>query len=104
MADIERIIAHIDRRADEIKRYLDVRVTEPIGSDVKDVRQQLTGGRDKVVREDGTVDLLASYPGWEQLGENADGQNLTVTDAIAALRQDFAELGRIVIKMRKETR
>lgn len=104
MADVERIIAHINRTADEVKRYVDVRVTGPIGSDVKDIRQQLTGGRDKVVREDGTVDLLASYPGWEQLGENADGQNLTVTDAIAALRRDFAELGRMVIKMRKETR
>lgn len=104
VADVERIITHINRTTDEIKRYIDVRVTEPIGSDVKDVRQQLTGGRDKVVREDGTVDLPASYPGWEQLGKNSDGQNLTVTDAIAALRQDFAELGRLVINARKETR
>lgn len=40
----------------------------PIGSDVKDVRQQLTGGRDK-----------GQYPGWPQLG------NRTLVDAIAAL-------------------
>lgn len=38
----------------------------PIGSDVKDIRQQLTGGRD-----------AGEYPGWEQLGFR------TVTDAIA---------------------
>ena len=104
MADIQRIIDHIDRRTDEIKRYIDARVTGPIGSDVKDIRQQLTGGRDKIIREDGTVDLPASYPGWGQLGKNTDGKNLTVTDAIAALRQDFAELGRTVIKMREENR
>lgn len=40
----------------------------PIGSDVKDVRQQLTGGRDK-----------GQYPGWPQLG------NRTLVDALAAL-------------------
>lgn len=40
----------------------------PIGSDVKDCRQQLTGGRDK-----------GQYPGWPQLG------NRTLVDAIAAL-------------------
>lgn len=104
VAEIDRLITHINKTAEEIKRYIDVRVTGPIGSDVKDVRQQLTGGRDKVVREDGTVDLPASYPGWEQLGKNQDGQNLTVTDAIAALRQDFAAIGRIVIKMQEENR
>jgi len=40
----------------------------PIGSDVKDVRQQLTGGRD-----------FGEYPGWEQLGFR------TQTDAIAQI-------------------
>lgn len=40
----------------------------PIGSDVKDVRAQLTGGRDK-----------GQFPGWPQLG------NRTVVDAVAAI-------------------
>ena len=40
----------------------------PIGSDVKDCRQQLTGGLDK-----------GQYPGWPQLG------NRTLVDALAAL-------------------
>ncbi|WP_082080516.1 hypothetical protein [Williamsia herbipolensis] len=40
----------------------------PIGSDVKDIRQQLTGGRDQ-----------GQYPGWPQLG------NRSVTDALAAI-------------------
>ncbi len=39
-----------------------------IGSDVKDVRQQLTGGRD-----------AGQYPGWKQLGDR------TVVDALAAI-------------------
>lgn len=104
VAEIDRLITHIDRRTDEIKRYVDARVTDPIGSDVKDIRQQLTGGRDKIIREDGTVDLPASYPGWEQLGENSDGQHLTVTDGIAALRHDITELIRLLNRARKETR
>lgn len=104
VAEIDRLITHINNKAEEIKRYIDVRVTDPIGSDVKDIRQQLTGGRDKIIREDGTVDLPASYPGWEQLGENADGQHLTVTDGIAALRHDVAELIRLINRARKETR
>lgn len=40
----------------------------PIGSDVKDVREQLTGGRDK-----------GQYPGWAQLGKR------TIVDAVAAI-------------------
>lgn len=53
----------------------------PIGSDVKDIRQQLTGGRD-----------LGQYPGWPQLGQKKDGGNLTLVDALAATRQDVAAL------------
>lgn len=49
----------------EIKDFI-VEFCGPIGSDTKDVRQQLTGGRD-----------AGEYPGWEQLGFR------TVTDAIA---------------------
>lgn len=51
----------------------------PIGQDVKDIRQQLTGGRDTIVREDGTIDLVNSYPGLTFL---ADG---TVPDALARI-------------------
>ncbi|KAA0016752.1 peptidoglycan-binding domain-containing protein [Antrihabitans cavernicola] len=47
----------------------------PIGSDVKDIRQQLTGGRD-----------AGDYRGFPQLGHNADGSNKTVVDSIADLR------------------
>lgn len=49
----------------------------PIGSDVKDIREQLTGSRD-----------AGEYAGWGQLGQNDEGANLTVPDAIAALRRD----------------
>ncbi|QOC56043.1 lysin A, glycosyl hydrolase domain [Gordonia phage Clown] len=54
----------------------------PIGSDVKDVRQQLVGARDLVYKTvDGkkVVDLEKSFPGWPQLG------NRTVVDALAAI-------------------
>lgn len=81
MADIQRIIDHIDRRAQGIKDYVDIRVTNPIGSDVKDIRQQLTGGRNK-----------GEYPGWEQLGQDTQGRNLTPVDALAAIRQQLAQI------------
>ncbi|MGV5046900.1 peptidoglycan recognition protein family protein [Rhodococcus pyridinivorans] len=51
----------------EIKDFI-VAFCGPIGSDVKDIRQQLTGGRD-----------AGEYPGWEQLGFR------TQTDAIAQI-------------------
>ncbi|WP_426716944.1 hypothetical protein [Corynebacterium auriscanis] len=53
----------------------------PIGSDAKDVREQLTGGRNK-----------GQYPGWPQLGKNTCGGNLTLVDAVAALRQEVARV------------
>lgn len=45
----------------------------PIGSDVKDVRAQLTGGRDS-----------GEYPGWGQLGRRS------ATDAIAAILNEVS--------------
>ncbi|QNN99379.1 lysin A, N-acetylmuramoyl-L-alanine amidase domain [Gordonia Phage Sephiroth] len=48
----------------------------PIVSDVKDIRQQLTGGRD-----------YGEYPGWKQLGQNAKGENFTIVDSLADTRQ-----------------
>lgn len=92
MADIQRILDHIDRKTEETKRYVDIRITDPIGSDVKDIRQQLTGGRDKIIREDGTVDIEASYPGWEQLGQDSQGRNLTLPDAVASIRRQLVEI------------
>lgn len=71
--DADRIIKYV---TDFISGFVG-----PIGSDVKDIRQQLTGGRDS-----------GDYRGWPQLGKNAQGANLTLVDAIAALRQDINEL------------
>lgn len=42
-------------------------------ADVKELRSQLRGIGDQ---------------GWPQLGQNAAGQNLTLVDAVAALRSD----------------
>lgn len=94
MADIQRILDHIDRKTEETKRYVDIRVTDPIGSDVKDIRQQLTGGRDKVVRKDGTVDIEASYPGWKHLGLNEKGKGITPVDALAHVIQMIVRIER----------
>ncbi|OHO60937.1 hypothetical protein HMPREF2743_04755 [Corynebacterium sp. HMSC036D02] len=94
MADIQRILDHIDRKTEETKRYVDIRITDPIGSDVKDIRQQLTGGRDKIVREDGTVDIEASYPGWKHLGVNEKGKGITPVDALALMIQILVRIER----------
>lgn len=48
---------------------------------VEDTRQQLTGSRKH-----------GEYAGWEQLGQDGQGRNLTMVDAIAALRQDVVNL------------
>lgn len=66
-------VSEADRIINFIKGYVG-----PIGSDVKDVRQQITGGRD-----------AGEYPGWPQLGKNSKGENLTLVDAVAALRRDL---------------
>ncbi|HAT1445452.1 TPA: peptidoglycan DD-metalloendopeptidase family protein [Corynebacterium striatum] len=94
MADIQRILDHIDRKTEETKRYVDIRITDPIGSDVKDIRQQLTGGRDKIVREDGTVDIEASYPGWKHLAVNGEGKGITPVDALALMIQILVRIER----------
>lgn len=94
MADIQRILEHIDRKTEETKRYVDIRITDPIGSDVKDIRQQLTGGRDKILREDGTVDIEASYPGWKQLGVNEKGKGITPVDALTHIIQIIVRIER----------
>lgn len=52
----------------DLKNYIDKRITDPMGSDLKDVRQQITGGRDK-----------GQYPGFPQIGDR------TVVDALALI-------------------
>ena len=94
MSEIQRILDHIDRKTEETKRYVDIRISDPIGSDVKDIRQQITGGRDKVVREDGTVDIEASYPGWKHLGVNENGKGITPVDALAHMIQMIVRIER----------
>lgn len=54
----------------------------PIGSDVKDIRAQLTGARDLVYVDNDPkkgVDFARSFPGWPQLGGR------TAVDALAAI-------------------
>ncbi|KZM70749.1 DUF1906 domain-containing protein [Nocardia terpenica] len=60
-------------------------------SDIKDIRQQLTGGRDRVDTPTG-VDITASYPGWPQLGQNPDGTHRTIVDGLAAVLANLADL------------
>lgn len=63
--------------AAEVKHIEDfiVGFVGPIGSDVKDIREQLTGGRD-----------YGEYPGWDQLGDQ------TLVDAVAELRRRVDEI------------
>lgn len=56
----------------------------PIGSDVKDIRQQLTGGRDH-----------GEYPGWAQLGDR------TLVDAVAAIGAKLGIEGFVDVKSGK---
>lgn len=86
----EITVSQADRIIQELKTYVDMRITEPIGSDVKDIRQQLTGGRDK-----------GEYPGWKQLGQDKRGNNLTAVDGLAALRQDIARLRQEIQEIKK---
>lgn len=60
MADIDALKQHITAEAAATRKYLADFITGfvgPIGSDVKDVREQITGGRD-----------INQYPGWKQGG------------------------------------
>ena len=68
-------------------------------SDIKDNRFQLTGSRDMV-----PGDPHASYPGHEQLGQNAEGNDLTLVDGVAALRRDVAEVLKRVEKLERRKR
>lgn len=60
------------QQADEMLHLL-----RAIAEDVAQCRHQLRGDRDA---------------GWEQLGKNRDGQNLSLVDGVAATRRDIAAL------------
>lgn len=77
-ADIEAITASVTAAATKWLSEFIIGFVSPIGSDVKDIKEQLTGTRNTVYNADGTVNNAASYPGWAQLGHR------TVVDAIAA--------------------
>lgn len=64
-------------------------------SDLKDCREQLTGGRDRIDNANlpGGVDVAASYPGWPQLGGR------TVVDAIAAVETDLGALKAVLVAL-----
>lgn len=71
MADIEELKRHITAEHEATRRYIADFITGfvgPIGSDTKDIRQQMTGGRD-----------AGQYPGWPQSG------NRTLLDLVAAI-------------------
>ncbi|WP_347285515.1 peptidoglycan recognition protein family protein, partial [Corynebacterium stationis] len=93
MSDIEELKKYIDQKAAENRKHLEAWLkgfVGPIGGDVKDVRQQVTGGRDSIAG-----DLQASYPGWDvdalvNVAEDKirAGQGLTTTEMLALAAYD----------------
>ena len=88
VSQVEEIKKYIDQKNKETQDFVKAWITGfigPIGGDVKDVRQQVTGGRDSI-----PGDLQASYPGWDvdALVNAAEdkiraGQGLTTTEMLA---------------------
>lgn len=88
VSQVEEIKKYIDQKNKETQDFVKAWITGfigPIGGDVKDVRQQVTGGRDAI-----NGDLQASYPGWDldRLVNAAEdkiraGQGLTTTEMLA---------------------
>lgn len=79
---------------DDIKGFIKV-FLGPVISDVKDIREQLTGSRDLVYVGEGDqrrIDWKASYKGWKQLGQNPDGSNKTFVDSLADARERIIKL------------
>lgn len=87
----DSLVAAKDELISFIKTYIG-----PVISDVKDIREQLTGGRDLIRDKNGKVDLAKSYPGWSILGQRPDGSNNTIVDAVGVLMEENAELKRRV--------
>lgn len=88
VAQVEEIKALIRSEAEKTRKHTEAWIKGfigPIGADVKDIRQQVTGGRDSIAG-----DLAASYPGWDvdALVNTAEdkiraGQGLTTTEMLA---------------------
>ena len=88
VAQVEEIKALIRSEAEKTRKHTEAwfkAFNGPIGADVKDIRQQVTGGRDSIAG-----DLAASYPGWDvdALVNAAEdkiraGQGLTTTEMLA---------------------
>lgn len=82
VAEADRIIEAINQNRQFITEFMTA-FNGPIGSDTKDVREQMTGARDSI-----PGDIKASYPGWDlkrllnsavEKGYN----NLTLTEMVA---------------------
>ena len=88
VSQVEEIKALIRSEAEKTRKHTEAwfkAFNGPIGADVKDIRQQVTGGRDSIAG-----DLQASYPGWDldRLVNAAEdkiraGQGLTTTEMLA---------------------
>ena len=98
-----------------VKKYLDnppfLKKESPVaGSSDRDIREWM-GNMQKQLDEIGhllslTVDQLVgpgrdgrglpSFNGWKQLGQTADGKNLTLVDGVAAARLDIDRIKKIV--------
>ncbi|WP_018297158.1 peptidoglycan DD-metalloendopeptidase family protein [Corynebacterium lubricantis] len=86
MSDKQEIIAAIREEGAKTRKYMadyTKGFNGPIGSDVKDIREQLFG---KDSRDKGQIN------GWAQLGKDQYGNNLSAIDGIAASRQDNARI------------
>src|SRR5699024_10169647 len=87
VSQVEEIKALIRSEAEKTRKHTEAwfkAFNGPIGADVKDIRQQVTRGRDSIAG-----DLSASYPGWDVdafviAAEDTirTGQGLTTTDLL----------------------
>ena len=93
VAQIDELKKLIKSEAEKTRKHTEAwfkAFNGPIGADVKDIRQQVTGGRDSIAG-----DLAASYPGWDvdALVNAAEdkiraGQGLTTTEMLALAAYD----------------
>lgn len=84
VAEADRIIQAIRDEGERIRNHITA-FNGPIGSDVKDLREQHVGARDSI-----PGDIAASYPGWDlrrllNAVNEKQGNNLTVTEMLAIL-------------------
>lgn len=81
VAEADRIIEAIEQNRKIIADYITT-FNGPIGSDVKDIRQQITGGRDSI-----PGNIKDSYPGWDlrrilNAANEKEYNNLTLVEMI----------------------